>query len=77
MDLLLATIPMNFKTYLVVKEEHAEKAERAFAGTSVNITTHGKRHLGAVVGSLDFRNKIVEKKVKTWCNETEMLSKVA
>ena len=61
----------------MVKEECAEKAERACAGTSVNITTHGKRHLGATVGSVAFRDKFVSGKVKGWCEELELLSQVA
>ena len=62
---------------MVVKEEHSEEAERAFANTNVNITTQGKRNLDAVVDSLDFRDEFVEKKVKIWWNEIELLSKVA
>ena len=38
----------------MVKEEHFEAAERLFAGTGVNVTTKGKRHLGAAVGTRSF-----------------------
>ena len=37
--------PKASKTFLVVKEEYAKVAERAFADTNVSITTYGKRHL--------------------------------
>ena len=69
--------PKASKTFLVVKEEYAEEAERAFADTSVNITTQGKRHLGAAIGSMAFRDEFVSEKVKRWCKEVELLSQVA
>lgn len=34
------------KTWLIVKEEHHEQALEIFAGTGVQITSIGKRHLG-------------------------------
>jgi hypothetical protein len=52
-DLLLETGPKygyhpnGKKAFLIVKPKHEEKAAKAFGGTNVNITTHGKRHLGA------------------------------
>jgi hypothetical protein len=33
-----------------VKPEHEENANLVFAGTWHNITTEGKRHLGAAIG---------------------------
>ena len=69
--------PKASKTFLVVKEEYAEEAERAFADTSVSITTQGKRHLGAAVGSMAFRDEFVSGKVKSWCKEVELLSQAA
>ena len=36
-----------------VKEDHLHSAKMTFASTSV-ITTHGKRHLGATLGSTSF-----------------------
>ena len=41
--------PNASKTHLVVKAEHIEKAKERFADTGINITTEGKRHLGAVM----------------------------
>ena len=66
--------PKASTTFLVVKEEYAEEAERAFADTSVSIATHGKRHLGAAVGSMAFRDKLVCGKMKSWYTE---MSRVA
>ena len=41
--------PNNSKTWLVVKEEHLEDAERVFAQTGVYITCTSKCHLGTVL----------------------------
>ena len=44
--------PKAYKTFLVVKVEYAEEAERVFADTSVSITMQGKRHVGDAVSSM-------------------------
>ncbi len=68
---------------LVVKDNQLEKAKKAFAGTNVNMTTEGKRHLGAAIGSSEFKELYVREKVKTWtgshpigkdCNNTAACS---
>lgn len=43
--------PNASKMYLVVKEDSEDDAKASFAGTNVNITTRGKCHLGAAIGS--------------------------
>ena len=42
------------KTWLIVKEDYVQSAKMTFASTGVNITTHGKEHLGAALGSTSF-----------------------
>ena len=37
------------KTWLLTKEEHLDHARSLFQGTLVNITTHGRPHLGAAL----------------------------
>ena len=44
--------PNAAKTYLIVKEEYLSSAEQAFADTDIKITTSGKRHLEAALGSI-------------------------
>ena len=39
------------KTWLIVKEKHLSTATQRFLNTGVNITTEGKRHLGAALAS--------------------------
>ena len=69
--------PNSSKTYLVVKEEHEEKAKALFADTNVHITIHGKRHLGAALGSRSFTEEYVSCKVKEWVDDIMHLAAVA
>ena len=69
--------PNDSKTYLVVKEEHEASATELFADTDVHITTHGKRHLGAALGSKTFTEEYVSSKVQGWTKEIEQLAEVA
>ena len=41
------------------------------------MTTEGKRHLGAVIGSEGYKKSFVETKISTWCDELKNLSKIA
>ena len=65
------------KSWLVVKEEKLEEAKAVFAETSVNITSKGKKHLGAVVGHLDHKVKFVSRLVDEWVKQIETLSEIA
>ena len=47
----------------VVKEERYEAACRMFKDTGINITKEGHRHLGAAVGTEEFKCKYVSDKV--------------
>ena len=69
--------PNSAKTYLIVKEEHEDKAKTIFADTDVHITTNGKRHLGAALGTKSFTEAYVSSKVKEWVQEIMHLSKIA
>ena len=46
-----------------------------FSDTKINGATEGKRHLGAVTGSNDFRTKCVNGKVTGCCSKLTVLSK--
>ena len=39
------------KCWLIVKPGKEEEAIKTFAGTAINITTEGQKHLGAALGS--------------------------
>ena len=62
---------------LIVKSDVlADEAKRVF-GDEVNITTEGQRHLGAVIGSLEFKDQYCREKVLGWKGELEALSEIA
>ena len=69
--------PNAAKTFLVVKEEHEERARELFQGTEVQITSSGKRHLGAAIGSRTFIEEYVMSKVQKWNDEIETLANIA
>ena len=69
--------PNARKSFLIVKPEHYDHAVETFAGTDVIVTKEGQRHLGAVIGTDDFRNQYVNEKVEEWVEEIKILSTIA
>ena len=65
------------KNWLIIKEDLLEEATLVFEGTGVNITSSGKKHLGAAIGQVDYKRKFVSSLVKGWVDEITMLAKVA
>ena len=59
-------LPKPMKFYLIVKENKLMKVQKLFANSRVNITAEGKRQLGAVVGSAEYRDEYVKDLVKKW-----------
>ena len=48
-----------------------------FANTDINVTTEGKRHLGAVAGSRSYTEEYVAGKVKIWSEDIKKLAHIA
>ena len=70
--------PKASKSYLIVKDEMMrERAEEIFAGEGVQITVDGERHIGAALGSADFKTQYVIKKVDKWIQDVEELATIA
>ena len=46
------------KTWIIVKPQHFEEAKALFHGTNVKITSEGKKHLGATIGSEMYRRDL-------------------
>ena len=69
--------PNGAKTWLVVKQEKYDEAVQIFSGTEVRITTQGKRHLGAALGSRAFVERYVSARVEEWVSELQKLSRIA
>ena len=54
------------KTWIIVKEKFMSKATTVFGDTRVNITSDGRPYLGAALGSPDYVEGFVNKKVTEW-----------
>ena len=46
---------------------------KKFENADINITEDGKRHWGAVIGSIEYHENYVTQKVNTWLDELNML----
>ena len=53
------------------------EAQNIFANSRVNIIAEGKIHLGAVIGSIEYRDEYVKDLVKDWDNQLTILSTIA
>ena len=53
------------------------EAQNVFANSKVNITADGTKHLGAVIGSTEYRDEYVKDLVKEWDNQFIILSTIA
>ena len=53
------------------------EAQNLFANLRVNVTAEEKIHLGAVIGSTEYRDKYVKDLVKVWDNQHILLSIIA
>ena len=66
------------KTHLIVKSpELYEKAEEIFGRDGIKVTTDGARHIGAVIGSKEYKEQYVHNKVKKWMADVAQLSLIA
>ena len=69
--------PNALKCWLIVKPNKYEEAMEAFQNTGINVTTEGRRHLGAALGSRDFLEDYVNEKAEQWVEEVIKLSAFA
>ena len=76
-DYVRTAEPQPSKSWLIVKEQYSQYAAEVFAGTGIQITTEGQRHLGAVIGSPTFKDKYVTEKIDGWIDELKVLEKIA
>ena len=53
------------------------EAQTLYANSRVNITAEGKRNLGEVIGSTEYRDEYVKYLVKHWNNRLTILSTIA
>ena len=70
--------PNPQKTVLIVKPHALDMAKDLFGNSGVVITSEGKRHLGAVIGSKSYRTEYhVSSLVNEWITDVQSLSKIA
>ena len=69
--------PLASKTILIVKEAHLPKALETFGNSGVTITIEGERHMGAVIGSEQYKEQYVTNKVDKWIKDIEILAEIA
>ena len=69
--------PEGSKSWIIVRENAKERAQTIFHNTKIKITTDGQRHLGAVIGTANFKQNYVKEKIDQWIQELRILSKIA
>ena len=66
------------KSWLIIKNKNLlNEAQQIFWNSDIKLTTGGKRHLGAAIGSSDLRKVFATKKVNNWCEEISKLHEFA
>ena len=69
--------PNATKSCLIVKEGVKDIAMDIFKDTGITITTEDQKHLGAVIGSPEFKSTFANNLVDKWVFELQELSKIA
>ncbi|PFX33527.1 hypothetical protein AWC38_SpisGene1544 [Stylophora pistillata] len=73
----LGYIPNPQKCWLIVKPEKERPAKEIFSETNINITTEGRKHLGAALGSRAFFEEYVDERVEEWVAQVTRLAEFA
>ena len=73
----LGYFPNPQKCWLIVKPEKERPAKEIFSETTINITTEGRKHLGAALGSRDFFEEYVDEKGEEWVAQVTRLAEFA
>ena len=69
--------PEASKRWLIVKTQLLKEAAKVLKNTKINITVSGKRHLGAVIGSQEYRDEHVMNKTDKIANKSNNLCEIA
>ena len=65
------------KSWLIFKENKLKKPFRYLEEHIVQISTEGKRHLGAVTGTEENKKNYINDKVSEWTKKINMLANIA
>ena len=70
--------PNPKKCVLIVKSESMrEKASEIFGKFGIQITCRGQRHLGAIVGTPEYKEEYIRDKVREWKEDIKTLASIA
>jgi len=69
--------PNEQKCWLITKTDKEELAKDIFQDTVINVTTHGHKHLGAVIGSRLYLEEYLIEKVDDWVGQITTLAEFA
>ena len=69
--------PQASKSWPIIKPEVEGKAKTIFHVSGVQITTEGKHHLGASLGSTKYKKEYLSSKVDEWITQLRILSQIA
>ena len=62
---------------VIIIIEKERPAKEIFSETTINITTEGRKHLGAALGSREFFEEYVDEKVEEWVAQVTSLAEFA
>ena len=65
------------KTWLVTKQQYCSIGRKIFTDTTVNVTSDGRPHLGAPVGTTEYVETFTMHKIDCWISEIDKLSSIA
>ena len=68
------SFPNTSKMWLVIKKQFRFHAVSTFQDTAVNVTSNGRPHLWAIIGSIEYSDNSVSNKVDGWISEIKTLS---
>jgi len=72
----LLAIPKCTQDWLV-KQQFLKRAQFLFANTCANVTTDGRPHPGAAIGSTAYVSQYVSSKINGWVQKLQLLSSFA
>ena len=70
-------ISLKTQTCKKVKEEYLDVAKDLLQEINIQISKDDERHLGAVIGSEDFKKQHIEQMIKEWSDELTLLTEIS
>ena len=73
----MAISQMHRKAGYLLRKNSCQVLTEFFAGSGVNMTTEGKRYLGAPLGTTSSKESAIAAKVNQWVKEIDQLAEIA